>query len=65
MCSRKILTTNRTLQSNCCLCGKTIDEQSKMITEVLNGIPYTFDSADCLLTFKKFGSVYETNLFSE
>ncbi len=52
-----ILTTNKTSQINCCSCGKTIEEQSKMITEVLDGIRYTFDGADCVLLFKKFGSI--------
>ena len=51
----------------CSLCGKTIDKelQKEAIREIIDGTSYTFDTNDCMLMFKKFGTVYEGNLFSE
>jgi predicted nucleic acid-binding Zn ribbon protein len=45
-------------ESKCALCGKTITEKSKLISEVIDEILYNFDTDDCALMFKKFSSVY-------
>lgn len=61
------LTINIKSQIICSLCGKTINKelQNETIREIIDGTSYTFDTNDCMLMFKKFGSVYESNLFSE
>jgi YHS domain-containing protein len=42
----------------CSLCGKTIEESSSIIDEVIEGKHYTFDNEDCVSIFKKLESVY-------
>lgn len=48
---------------SCSLCGKTIEESSKLIDEVIEGKHHTFDNEDCVLMFKKLESVYGKELF--
>ena len=43
---------------SCSLCGKTIEETSSIIDEVIEGRHHTFDNEDCILMFKKLESVY-------
>jgi hypothetical protein len=38
---------------------------STMIVEQINGLHYTFDTADCALMFKKFSHIYGSNLADE
>jgi len=54
--------------AKCALCGKievVSDEydsnQNHMMVEQIDGISYTFDTADCAMMFKKFSSVYGNN----
>jgi hypothetical protein len=48
---------------SCSLCGKTIEEPSLTIDEVIEGKHHPFDSDDCLLMFKKLESVYGKDHF--
>ena len=43
---------------SCSLCGKTIEETSSIIDEVIEGRHHTFDNEDCILMFKKLENVY-------
>jgi hypothetical protein len=38
---------------------------STMIVEQINGICYTFDTANCALMFKKFSAIYGSNFADE
>jgi hypothetical protein len=40
-------------------------EASNIIIEKIDGIHYTFDTADCTLIFKKFSAVYGSNFADE
>jgi two-component system, OmpR family, sensor histidine kinase VicK len=46
--------------SECALCGKTIVDlkDSSMLKEVIGGIPYNFDTNECVMMYKRFRSVY-------
>jgi hypothetical protein len=52
----------------CALCGKTVGsgeyDNENGIVEIIGDETYTFDRADCVLTFKKLRSVYGPGLFS-
>ena len=37
------------------------DSPSNILVEQINGISYTFDTADCAMMFKRFSSVYGSN----
>ena len=43
---------------SCSLCGKTIEESSILIDEIIEGKHHTFDNENCVLMFKKLESVY-------
>lgn len=43
---------------SCSLCGKTIEESSILIDEIIEGKHHTFDNEDCVLMFKKLESAY-------
>jgi len=47
----------------CAMCGKAIidKDQEMRIVEVIDNIPYNFDSNECVLMFKKFRNVYGTS----
>lgn len=50
-------------QNKCALCGRVLREEQKqekpsLITEVIDGISYTFDKNDCRLMFRRLQSVY-------
>ena len=38
---------------------------SNILEEQINGISYTFDTADCAMMFKRFSSVYGSNFADE
>ena len=40
-------------------------EASNMIVEQIDGTCYTFDTADCVLMFKKFSGVYGSSFADE
>ena len=48
--------------SECALCGKTTvdlqEQESSILKEVIGGTSYTFDTNECVMMFKRFGSVY-------
>jgi len=45
------------------MCGKTISKKDVIIVKPFDGFAYNFDSADCLLIFRKLRSVYGKNFF--
>jgi hypothetical protein len=56
----------KTLQGKCALCGKSPEEREGKFMireEIINGIPYNFDTEDCAIMFKKFESVYGNDFF--
>jgi hypothetical protein len=48
----------------CALCGKII-ASINAIAEMIDSETYAFDGTYCVLMFKKFRSVYGSNLFDE
>ena len=56
----------------CAMCGKMAaisnehdSNQNNMMIEKVDGISYTFDTADCALMFKRFSSVYGSDFADE
>jgi len=50
------------------MCGKMVvisDEHDINQIEQIDGISYTFDTADCAMMFKRFSSVYGSNFVDE
>jgi hypothetical protein len=48
---------------SCSLCGKTIEESHKVIDEAIEGKHHKFDNEDCVLMFKRLGTVYGKEYF--
>ena len=58
--------------AKCAMCGKMAaisDEhdsnQNHITVEQIDGISYTFDTADCAMMFKRFSSVYGVRFADE
>ena len=60
----------------CAMCGKTAltsdeqdnnneNQQQEVIVEQIDGTSYTFDTDDCAMMFKRFGSVYGNDFADE
>ena len=58
------------------MCGKTAlssdeqdnnneNQQQEVIVEQIDGTSYTFDTDDCAMMFKRFGSVYGNDFADE
>jgi hypothetical protein len=45
------------------MCGKPISKKEVQIVEAFDGFAYNFDSADCLLIFRKLREVYGKTFF--
>jgi hypothetical protein len=67
-------------ENKCAMCGKKAiisddhdnkneeeenNFKSTIVVEQINGTSYTFDTADCVLMFKKFNAVYGSNFADE
>jgi hypothetical protein len=60
---KKMILSKDISSVKCALCGKPI-ARINAIAEMIDCETYAFDSTDCALMFKKYGSVYG-NLFED